>query len=368
MVLSIITFLIVLSILILVHELGHFFAARRAGVWVEEFGIGYPPRIYGKRLGETLYSINLLPIGGFVKLHGENTEEGVSEKQRAFVYKSKKKRIVIVVAGVLMNFLLAIAAFSVVYSIEGIPKNTENVRVIGVAVGSPAEQAGFNIDDVVREADGKRIVKTDQFAEIMKDKGGSVVVVAVERKNEGLVEISTTPRIDYPQEEGALGVVITNFENYYPPFWQRPFLGIYYGFQEAFFWGTLVVGGFIEIFRNLLSGQAPQDVAGPVGIYALTSQAASFGFSATINFLGILSVNLAILNIIPFPALDGGRLLFIGIESVIGRKVVPRVEAAIHTAGMIILLILIFAITFQDVKRLISAGSVSGFLESVLMQ
>ena len=126
------------------------------------------------------------------------------------------------------------------------------------------------------------------------------------------------------------------------------------------------MGGIIKIFTDLSGGTVPRDVAGPVGIFALTSEAAKFGILTLINFMGILSVNLAILNIIPFPALDGGRLLFIGIESLFGRKVIPKVETAIHTLGMIILLMLIFAITAHDIKRLISAGSISGYLDSVL--
>lgn len=368
MIISIITFVVVLSILILVHEAGHFFAAKRAGVLVEEFGIGYPPRIYGKKIGETIYTINALPFGGFVRLHGENVEEGIKDKARAFLYKSKKARVGIITAGVVMNFILAIVVFSASYSIQGIPRDSENVRIIDVAESSPAALAGIETEDLVREVAGENITTADKFVEIMKEKGGEEIGVIVEREGNELDEVLVIPRNDPPEGEGALGVVITTNETYFPPLWQRPFIGVYYGFQEAIFWGALVVGGFVEIIKNLFAGQAPRGVAGPVGIYALTSEAASFGFLAMINFLGILSVNLAILNILPFPALDGGRLLFIGIESVVGKKVVPKVEATIHMIGMVILILLILAVTAQDIKRLIAAGSVSGFIDSVLMQ
>lgn len=368
MILSIITFVAVLSILILVHELGHFFAARRAGVLVEEFGIGYPPRVYGKKIGETVYSVNALPFGGFVRLHGENLEEGIKDKKRAFLYKSKRARILIIIAGVLMNFVLAIVVFSASYSLQGIPRDSENVRILEIAENSPAANAGLEVEDVVREVSGEKVTTTATFVEIMREKGGEELGIFIERDGSDLGEILITPRKDPPEGEGSLGVVITTSENYFPPLWKRPFLGIYYGFQEALFWGVLVVGGFVGIIKNLFAGQVPQGVAGPVGIYALTSEAASFGFLAMINFLGILSVNLAILNILPFPALDGGRLLFIGIESVVGKKIVPKVEATIHTIGMIILIILILAVTAQDIKRLITAGSISGFIDSVLMQ
>ena len=139
-----------------------------------------------------------------------------------------------------------------------------------------------------------------------------------------------------------MGVLITDTEIYYPPVFLRPFVGIYYGFKEAVFWGGTVVSGFIQIFKDLFAGQVPKDLAGPVGIFAITSEAAKIGVLALVNFVGILSVNLAILNIIPFPALDGGRLAFIGIESVVGRKVLPKIEAVAHTIGMIILLLILW--------------------------
>jgi len=161
-------------------------------------------------------------------------------------------------------------------------------------------------------------------------------------------------------------VTITSTEIYHPPIWQRPFIGVYYGFREALFWGAAIAVGLTKILTDLTRGIAPKDLAGPVGIFVITSQAASLGFLALINFVGILSVNLAILNAIPFPALDGGRLLFIGIESFLGKKVLPKAEAIIHTIGMIILIFLLLAITANDIKRLISAGGISGFVDSIL--
>ncbi len=173
-------------------------------------------------------------------------------------------------------------------------------------------------------------------------------------------------RAQPPEGEAPLGVTITTTETYFPPIWQRPFIGIYYGIREAIFWLGAVMAGFIQIISNLFAGQAPKEIAGPVGIFAITSKAATFGILALINFVGILSINLMILNILPFPALDGGRLLFIGIEFAFGRRVGPKVEAAIHTAGMIILLLLLLAITAQDIQRIITAGGISQFIDSVL--
>ena len=365
MITSIIVFVAVLSVLILVHELGHFFVAKRSGVWVEEFGFGLPPRVIGKKVGETIYSINLLPFGGFVRLHGENSDEALSDPKRAFLNQNKKKKVAIIVAGVIMNFFLAITAFSISYSFSGIPRQTENVKVVEVAEGSPAADAGLKEGDVVKEIEGKEVKTTEDFINIIEEVKGETVNVVLLREGQELT-LPTNLREDPPQGEGAMGVVISSVETYFPPLWQRPFYGVYYGVRDAFYWGEVIIVSFVGMIANLFRGVVPKDVAGPVGIYALTSQAAQFGILALINFVGILSINLAVLNILPFPALDGGRLFFIIIEAIFGKKVLPKVEAITHTVGMAILLLLILAITFQDVRRLIMAGSVSGFIDSLM--
>ncbi|KKR13781.1 MAG: Membrane-associated zinc metalloprotease [Candidatus Woesebacteria bacterium GW2011_GWA1_39_21b] len=321
--------------------------------------------IFGKKIGETIYSLNLLPFGGFVKLHGETTEDTITDTSRAFLNKNKRVRTLIILAGVMMNFVLAIVAFSLVYSFTGIPKETQNVKIVEVSANSPAASSGLEVNDIVREIDGNKIASNQELIQTVDSMKGREITLMVERNTE-LVEIKALPRENPPEGEGALGVLISTSEIYYPPFWQRPFIGIYYGFKESLFWVGVVVGGFIKLFRDLFGGVIPRDIAGPVGIFALTSEAAKFGILPLINFIGILSVNLAILNVIPFPALDGGRLLFVGIESFFGKRIVPRVEAAIHTVGMIILILLILAITASDIKKLILGGGISGYIDSVL--
>ena len=348
---SILVFLLVLSILVLVHEFGHFWVARKNGIWVEEFGFGLPPRIFGKKIGETIYSINLFPFGGFVRLHGENDEREIVNPKRAFLTKSKKVRFAVVVAGVVMNFLLAVFAFAIIYSFSGIPRDTALVKVIDIAPGSPAQSGGIVVGDIISRVDKTEINTVDEFIKKVEEKRGKRVEMETEKG-----KLTLTPRENPPEGEGPLGVVISTTEIYFPPVWQRPFYGVYFGFKDALFWGKTVVVGFISIFENLFKGIVPKDVAGPVGIFAVTSEAAKIGILALVNFVGILSVNLAILNILPFPALDGGRLLFIGIEGVIGKKIIPKVEAAIHSVGMIILLFLLLAITAHDIRRLIAAG------------
>lgn len=357
---SIVIFILVLSVLILIHELGHFLVAKRNGIWVEEFGFGLPPRIFGKKVGETIYSINLFPFGGFVRLHGENIEEGISDSKRAFLFKSKKARAAVVTAGVIMNFLLAIVAFGVVYSFNGIPKDTHDVKVVEVNTSSPAQIGGLVVGDVIRKVDGENVSSIDEFISKVDAKKGKRLVLETDKG-----KVTVTPRQSPPSGEGPLGVVITTTEVYYPPILLRPFYGVYYGFKDALFWGKTVVIGFWTIIISLFKGIVPKDIAGPVGIYAVTTEATKLGIMSLINFVGILSVNLAILNIIPFPALDGGRLLFIGIEAVIRKKITSKIESAIHMVGFVILIILLLLITVHDIRNVISAGGINKFIESI---
>ncbi|MGA2910933.1 MAG: M50 family metallopeptidase [Candidatus Microgenomates bacterium] len=370
MIVSILIFILVLSILVLVHELGHFLVARRAGVMVEEFGFGLPPRIVGKKIGDTIYSLNWLPFGGFVRLHGEQEEEGASDPNsgRAFMNKSKKIRSMVVTAGVVMNFILGILAFAIVYSFSGIPRDTGKIKVVDVSAGSPAQVAGIVVGDVITKVGPVSVTSADDFIAKTAALKGKSTIFEVQRMVGGqvtAVKLMLTPRENPPPGEGPIGVTITTMELYYPPIWLRPFYGIYYGFKDAIFWGQTIVLGLWGIITSLVKGQVPQGVSGPVGIFAVTTEAAKSGILTLVNFVGILSVNLAILNIVPFPALDGGRLLFIGIEGIIGRKIVPKVEATINNIGFLILLALLLLITIGDVRHLISAGSINGFINSI---
>jgi regulator of sigma E protease len=369
MLVSILIFLIVLSILVLVHEAGHFLVAKHAGVRVEEFGFGLPPRIIGKRIGETFYSINALPFGGFVRLNGEQNEEDITDPRRAFLNKNKRTRALIVIAGVIMNFILAIVAFAVVYSASGIPRDTGKLKVIDITAGSPAQVAGIVVGDVITKVGKDSVNTSTDFTNKISAAKGKSTVFEIQRTLAGqssTIRVSLTPRENPPSGEGPLGITYTTMEIYYPPIFLRPFYGIFYGFKDAIFWGQTIVLGLWGLIAGLFKGIAPEGVSGPVGIFAVTTEAAKSGVITLINFLGILSVNLAILNILPFPALDGGRLLFIGIEAVTGRKVSSRVEGTIHSIGMIILLLLLLAITIGDVRRLITFGGIQGFISSMV--
>lgn len=351
---TLLLFLTIISILVFVHELGHFLVAKWFGIKVEEFGIGFPPKIFSRKRGETTYSINALPIGGFVKLYGE--EESVEKnKNRSFYNKSRMVRVGVTVAGVFMNFLLAVFVFSLLSWVTGVPKETGRVKVLEVASGSPAEQAGLAESDVILEANSQKFSQTKEFTSFINDKKGQEIELEIEKGNGTREMVKVVPRESPPHGEGALGVIVSSAELVKPSLWQRPFISVIEGTKEAVFWAGTTAVGLWGALSQAIRGTAPEGIAGPVGIFQITGGVARSGILAVLSFLGILSVNLAVLNIAPFPALDGGRLLFIIIEAIFGRRIVPAFERYAHMVGMVILLALIILVTFRDVTRLLSS-------------
>ena len=390
MFLTIITFFVVLSVLILVHELGHFVLAKRAGIKVEEFGFGYPPRMFSKKIKGTVYSVNWLPFGGFVKLYGEELQEkktaGERESKNAFWNKSKKARTLVIIAGVLANFVLAVVAFSIVYSFSGIPVKTGQVKVIGVLPETPATKSGIKEEDVILKVDEERLndlpageAGLNHFISLVEQKKGVEISLTIDREKDnpcqekvfggapaagepkpafscqdGKLILWVTPRIDPPQGEGPLGVVVSDVEMKKFPFWQMPWRGTVEGFKEAFGWTALILSALKKMVVDLIiHGTIPKDVAGPVGIFQITGMVAKSGLLNILQFIGILSVNLAVINILPFPALDGGRLIFVVYEAITRRRPKPSFERWVNTAGMAFLLMLIILININDVIRLI---------------
>jgi len=361
--LSIISFLIILSVLVLVHELGHFWMGRKFGVKIEEFGLGYPPRALAKKIGETIYSLNWLPLGGFVKLLGENGEEegkklSKTELKRSFFTQKKRVRITILTAGVIMNFLLGVVLFAAIYTKIGIPEEVNYLKVLGIGEGSPAELAGIKAGDKIIGIENKEDVfqgdkkeLTNRFIEVVNSKRGEEIKFILDENR----EIIMTPRLieDIPEGQGALGVSITNVDLVQYPYWQRPFRGIWVGLEEAWAWGKDILVSLKIMVVKGIQGEAPKDVAGPVGIYQISKSVVEEGILTILQFVAILSINLSVLNLLPIPALDGGRLLFIAIETVFRKKVSQRIEQTIHLVGMIILLGLMALVTINDIRRLI---------------
>ncbi|MFA6518418.1 MAG: M50 family metallopeptidase [Candidatus Shapirobacteria bacterium] len=348
---DIIIFVIALSILVLVHEFGHYLAAIKTGVLVEEFGLGLPPRIFGKKIGKTIFSLNWLPIGGFCRLYGE---DGDKKEKNAFNNKNPWQKGLIVLGGVLMNLVMAVVIFSVVYSILGVPKETDVVKIIGVTKNSPAETAGLKEGDVILAVEQKPITKSAELIEEVGKYKNKFVKLKVESfKSKVIGEVEVEVRENPPAGEGAMGVAVSNTEMVKLP-WYRFYEGIGAGFKEAYYWGRVIFGGVTKMIGGLLLGQVPKDVAGPIGMFQATSSIKqSQGMLAVIHFFGIVSVNLAIVNILPFPALDGGRIIFVLYELIAKKRVNQRFEVLVNNVGMMVLLGLLLLITVGDIGRVL---------------
>lgn len=347
----IVAFVIILAVLVLIHELGHFLAAKKCGILVEEFGFGFPPRIWGFKKGETLYSINLLPIGGFVKLFGEEYHEGKLDK-RAFVSKSPAQKAFVIIAGVIGNFLLAWVLITYLFT-QGVPTPTDKVIVEGVSKNSPAQVAQLKTGDVIdRITVGGSVYQLksthDLTAYSKKFAGKNTVFSIITGGKERNVTI--VPRISPPKGEGPLGITITSYQEKKYVWYKAPFYGLIHSFAIT---QKIVVELGKTAFNFFSLQKTNVDVAGPIGIAQYTGQAIKFGKNAVLELMALLSLNLAVINILPFPALDGGRLMFVLYEWITKRRVNKNVEKYINMFGMGTLLLLAALITIHDVIKLI---------------
>jgi len=354
---TILIFIITLSILVFVHELGHFLMAKKMGVKVEEFGIGIPPKLFGVKKGETLYSINLLPIGGFVKLFGEEYNEldhkGTLkiDKNRAFVNKKPWQKTLIVLGGVIGNFLLGWLIFSYLVT-QGVPVPTDKVIVEKITRNSPASISGLQERDVIKkmvfENNTVDLTSTNILIEETKKSAGKNIKLLVQR-NQQEFTIDLVPRTNPPKGEGPLGISITSYVEKRYPWYSAPF----YGLIEAFSITSKIASELGKMVFGFITFQKQKvDVAGPIGIANLAGQAIKFGKNAFFEFLALLSLNLAIINILPFPALDGGRLVFILYEGFTKKRPNKNFEKYINLIGFIVLLSLVALVTVNDIIKL----------------
>lgn len=347
MLIGIIAVIIFLSILILVHELGHFWAAKKFGLLVEEFGFGLPPKIWSKKIGETVYSLNALPFGGFVKIFGE--DGGVAEA-RSFSSLSLGRRTIIIAAGVLMNFLFGWLVISVVFSI-GLPPA---VVITEVRENTPAMEIGLKPGDRIVSVGADSVyfngdlLNVGSFIKFIDERRGKEVNLKIQRNGETF-EFNTTPRINPPLGQGALGIGLVDAglpkKNILISFWE--------GFKASLeLIKTIIVSIFGLIAKAFVGKASFEQVTGPIGIVKITSQAGTLGFVYLLQLLALISLNLAVINILPFPALDGGRLIFLAIEKIKGSPVNQKFEKIINAVGFSLLIFLMLAITIKDIIKL----------------
>jgi len=370
---TIVIFIAILSILVFAHELGHFWTARRFGVKAEEFGFGFPPRIGGiyknkdgrwkfvwwtkdvEDAGSTIYSLNWLPLGGFVKIKGEQGDR--KEEKDSFAYQKIWRRCVILTAGVVMNFAIAAVFLSIGFwiglpqSLDGINSNAriseQRIQVMQVMADSPAEAFGLQLGDIITSINGQDFTSIEPMQNFIADKEGKELQYQILRGEENLT-LNIIP--EYREDAGQAGVGIAVAETglvSYP--WYR---AIWEGTKATIFMTWFILVAFFNLFKDLILGQgAAIEISGPVGIAVITGQFARLGFVYLLQFTALLSINLAILNYLPFPALDGGRVLFLLIEKIRGKAVPEKVEAIAHNTGFILLMILVLIVTFRDVVK-----------------
>lgn len=338
-----------LSLLILGHEAGHFFVAKLFKLRVDEFGFGFPPRILAKRKGETEYSLNWLPFGGFVKIAGENDRlngglgkleslpEG--EKNRLFCFQSWWKRSVVLLAGVAVNFLLGWFLISAVLMI-----GTPRALVISqVQQNSPAAKIGLLEGDVIRN-----YVSADEFIKYINQNRGEQIILEVRRGGEDL-NLSIVPRISVPPGEGALGIALAEVGEGRKGF----FPAVASGLKQSALICRLVLTALYQLVKNLfLHGSLLQGIVGPVGIFSVAEETGHIGLIYLVQLVSLISLNLAVVNLIPFPALDGGRFFLILIEKIKGSPVSYKTETIVNSLGFAFLLFLMALLTIRDVGRL----------------
>jgi regulator of sigma E protease len=349
--------IVVFAVLVLVHEFGHFIVAKRAGVRVDEFAIGFPPRIVSFTRGETTYSLNAIPLGGYVRMPGENgevTDEQGNADPRTFGAQTAGKRAAILVAGVTMNFLFAWFIYSALFVVQGQPHF--DIPVIGIVQsGTPAQAAGLHGGDRILAVNGQKVsnqndVSTAIHNAINADKGkGTTVPVTLTISHDGQNKtITLQARKNPPAGQGAIGIEISIL---YTPI--SPLASPVFGLQQIGENFALEGQGIHDILAGVI--KPSQAVTGPVGIVQYTGEAASAGFGALASFTAFLSWNLAVVNLLPIPGLDGGRLLILGVEVLRrGKRLAPEREAIINLAGLVFLLSLIAVVTFNDISRIVS--------------
>jgi regulator of sigma E protease len=358
MILTIIIAFFSLIALVTLHEFGHFITAKRFGVKVDEFGIGYPPRIVGKKIGDTIYSLNFLPFGAFVKMPGEI---GQLEDSASFSRKPVWQRMLIVIAGVVSFWVVAAALFSIVMAI-GSPTavsdsetgiSNPKVQITAVAENSPAQTAGLKIGDNIIEikAPGSDFVKIDKV-QVLQDftashKGQELTLQIEQGKN--IFQVSLLARENPPSGQGAMGLGLTRVAIKSYPVWQAPWRGIVATFNIT----VGVIAGYYDAIANLISHKPTGvQLTGPVGIVSLFAQVSKLGLNYFLQFTGMIAVYVAIFNILPIPSVDGGKFLFLTIEAIRRKPVSQKIEQILTTVFFGILILLMVFVTIKDVIRL----------------
>jgi regulator of sigma E protease len=361
---NILIFFVILLVLVLVHEFGHFITAKKFGIRVDEFGFGFPPKLFGVKKGETEYTFNLLPIGGFVKIFGENPDDENTygpDAARSFINKPKWQQAVVLVAGVVANFLLAWLFFSIGF-MSGLPTSVGietsgqtlsdvKLTVLSVAPKSPAETAGLKSGDkIVFIKKGNKsttYISPETVSSFVRD-GGEVEIGYLRAKDTTENHVKIIPE-KKDENQYVIGISMDMIGISKLPF----FASFWEGAKLTLSVAKSTFLGLFSLVFDAIRGQGSLDaVTGPVGMVGIAGDAYEFGFVYLLSFAALISVNLGIINLLPFPALDGGRLFFLLIEKIKGSALSVKFTNSANTVGFCVLLLLMLVVTFHDIAKL----------------
>ncbi|OGO22939.1 MAG: RIP metalloprotease RseP [Chloroflexi bacterium RBG_16_51_9] len=340
------SFLAVIVVLVLAHEIGHFVTAKAKGVTVQEFGLFLPPRLFSIKRGETIYSINAIPLGGFVKMAGEEDPTAPG----SLASKSIGTRLLVLSSGAIMNLLLPVFLFSIAFMV---PHDTLKGLVVveDVAPNSPASAAGVRPGDTILSLNNQPVDSSIDIHRSIDLNLGRQITLLVRHVDGAEETVRLTPRWKPPEDQGAVGVLLRNSEativRKSEPFWRAIPMGV-----------TASIETFV-LFKNgivsMIIGTIPAQVTGPVGIAQMTGEIARIGFSPLLEFAAFLSINLGIINIFPLPALDGGRIAFVLLEWLRrGKRISVKAETRVHAIGFVLLMAFFLAVTYKDILRIIN--------------
>ena len=340
---TVIAFLFVIGLLVFFHEFGHFIIAKWSGILVYKFSFGFGPKILSFKLGETEYLLSLFPLGGYVKMAGEDKESADNDVPLSRLYNRKPIwiRVLIVAGGPFMNFVLAMLIFAILFSTYGVP--TVIPVVDKVNEGGPAYIAGIKPGDKIIEINGEKFTSPEEIANVINKNTGKKIEISVKRNDKKLI-FSVTPIWDENLKRGRLFISFKIYNKRYAP------IGAFSkGITTSFTLLGLIISGFVKV----INGSMPFEVAGPLGIAQMAGEAAKYGIVNLLNFSALLSLYVGLLNLLPFPILDGGVLLLLGIEKIRGKPLEENKLQIIYFIGIAFLLFLFLFGTYSDVLRLV---------------
>jgi regulator of sigma E protease len=354
MVLTFVSFIIVLGILVFIHEFGHYITAKKSDIMVSEFALGFGPKIISRQWGETVYSLRIIPLGGFCNMVGEfPADETMPESEqetyqeaktagRLFTQKAAWKRFAVIFMGPVMNFLLALIIFILAFTVFGIPVQTEQGAILGEIIPEqPAARAGLQPNDKILAIDDQKVNSWSDMASIIASHPAEKITISYQRNGQ-ISQLEVMTRADEEDGRGVIGV--------YPRLVREqisPFKAIKLGAYQTYYVFKMTILGFVQIFKDA----STKDLGGPIMIASIIGQAARTGLLNVMTWTAVISINLGIINLLPFPALDGGRILFIIIELLRGKPVDPKKESYVHMIGFAVLIVLMIFIVYQDVMR-----------------